>query len=348
MSTSTQLKEEFRIAERELLDQRRRNEERIKKAKQRVFLIGKKSEEVMEKHERALNNIEGEFENAQLNVERKGTSQVTAAREAELQAQGRMRQAELSARAAEREAWDIRKEVDELQRRLNEMVVARDKKVEALMARAEATIRKQIDTSNGVVEHECRCASDAFETSFASVESMKEEVRIQQKTAEARSAESSRLKDLYQVYALRSHQKLSTIDFEGSLAEIMHGWYGAWAEKAATEMQQIVEVRNATKVDSTGQPRSMERQRQAAAVRQALLSARGVSVCDFKPHYLALTDPDTRPTTASPLGFGLDSRTMSPASPCGHLESRPSTSMGTPGPSNLNRRLVTLSPASKR
>jgi len=234
MSTWTQLTEELTVSERRKTSARLKAEEKALLEEERLKMVEKKRQELIEAHEKAKQEAIDEFEEQMSNLNDKMDQETTEARKACAQAEERTRVANELTMKADMKAQELKQQIKKLHIELEAARCRYEQRFEEVRDKADEAVHKSLEDTSRAVRGMAIHANDVQEDALTTLEAMQREALLKMHDAEEGATRRSKFDELHNIVLSHSRKDTTKDHFDRLKGELIQDWYDKWVDSTAT------------------------------------------------------------------------------------------------------------------
>lgn len=262
--------QELAECERQLVAVKLKAEEKKEIEYKRLDQVLAKEQEMLDAHEREVQAQRAEFEKAVQGVVSRAEEDVDGIETMMQAADERRKLADSKAEALELQAKELERQIRATNGHLDQAEEVGAQKYEALLQRADDTVREKESHTNLAVRDAALYASEVQDGTMCMMASMQEELQSKITQATAKSQERSRFVQLHHVAleGSKEDQYVSRTELSGRKSKLMQEWLQDWVgqthSSAPVSTLQLEAAPEALKPSSPDLARSVDRARRKA------------------------------------------------------------------------------------
>lgn len=272
MTTYSQITADLGACERQIFAARIKSEERVQVELERLVLVEKRRQELLETHERLVEEALGEHQRHLACVLARAGQEMEAASLAKAQALRRQRMAEARATATEKKMKDLERRIHDVNQQLDGAVAAHEHRCRAMRQAADQEVEATVEDATGAVRSTASWAGQVQDNAFACIGRLAAEGREDKLAAPAWASDRSRFGELFHMVVDHTNEDGTLPVHDTGKGQVVQNWYGDWValtakvEKMAPETGAWSEAASLTMMPAkTDRPRSGDRLRQRTA-----------------------------------------------------------------------------------
>lgn len=236
-SSWTQLTLTLCSVEKEIGVIRLKADERVLKEAERVKMVARKRQELIEEHKKHVQDRIAEYASQLENIEAVAERDIREHTLAKERADARIETAELCARRAEANAKELEKEVKRLYALHDKACADHDRRLVAVRSRTDDKVQRKLGESNRLVRDTGLYASEVQAGAEYNMAEMESSMRLKIRDLEAECNKRSRYQELYDVALSHSAREIPSKEYHAAKGSIFQGWHESWVDHVTKEIK---------------------------------------------------------------------------------------------------------------
>lgn len=232
-SSWTQLTSTLNSVEKEIRFIHTRADERVRKEAERIKMVQRKREEIIEEHRRLMEEHTDEY-NRRIDAISAMTNREIADHKHDKEcAEARVVEADKCVAAAEHRSRELEKQVRQLYVIYDQACADHDRRVEDVRREADVRVKSKLEESSRLVRDTGLYATQVQAEGMLYMAELEDDTRLKRKDLERKSFQRSRYKDLFDVVRTHAHCQTPHREFLRAKTDILQDWHEDWQMHAS-------------------------------------------------------------------------------------------------------------------
>jgi len=232
-SSWTQLTLKLCEVEKEIGVIRLKADERVLKEAERVKMVAKKQDELIEEHRKHVQERLADYGHRLDNINAMADREIDQHMKEKANADAKIAAAELCAQKAEERSRELEKQVKRLYALYEKACVDHDRRVVALRQQTDERVQSKLEESNRLIHDTGLYATQMQAEGMQYMAELEGSKRSKMRDVEGDTVKRSRFKELYEVTLSHSNTKIPEKEFVAAKSSILQDWHESWQTHAS-------------------------------------------------------------------------------------------------------------------